>query len=40
MLFPGHLYSAEASLPMGDVRERNAVLSVGSLEQWLTMFGS
>lgn len=40
VLFPGHLYSAEASLPMGDVRERNAVLSVGSLEQWLTMFGS
>lgn len=40
VLFPGHLYSAEASLPMGDVRERNAVLSVASLEQWLTMFGS
>jgi glyoxylase-like metal-dependent hydrolase (beta-lactamase superfamily II) len=40
VLFPGHLYSAEGSLPMGDVRERNAVLSVSSLEQWLTMFGS
>ena len=25
VLFPGHLYSAEGSLPMGDVRERNAV---------------
>jgi glyoxylase-like metal-dependent hydrolase (beta-lactamase superfamily II) len=40
VLFPGHLYSAEGSLPMGDVRERNAVLSVVSLEQWLSMFGS
>jgi glyoxylase-like metal-dependent hydrolase (beta-lactamase superfamily II) len=40
VLFPGHLYSTEGSLPMGDVRERNPVLSVASLEQWLTMFGS
>jgi glyoxylase-like metal-dependent hydrolase (beta-lactamase superfamily II) len=40
VLFPGHLYSAEGSLPMGVVRERNAVLSVASLEQWLTMFSS
>ncbi len=40
VLFPGHLYSAEGSLPMGDVRERNPVLSVASLEQWLAMFGS
>jgi glyoxylase-like metal-dependent hydrolase (beta-lactamase superfamily II) len=40
VLFPGHLYSAEGSLPMGEVRERNAVLSVASLEQWLAMFGS
>jgi glyoxylase-like metal-dependent hydrolase (beta-lactamase superfamily II) len=40
VLFPGHLYSAEASLPMGEVRERNAVLSVASLSEWLAMFGS
>jgi glyoxylase-like metal-dependent hydrolase (beta-lactamase superfamily II) len=40
VLFPGHLYSTEGSLPMGDVRERNPVLSVASLEQWLTTFGS
>jgi glyoxylase-like metal-dependent hydrolase (beta-lactamase superfamily II) len=40
VLFPGHLYSAEGSLPMGEVRERNAVLSVASIEQWLAMFGS
>lgn len=40
VLFPGHLYSAEGSLPMGEVRERNPVLSVPSLEQWLAMFGS
>jgi hydroxyacylglutathione hydrolase len=40
ILYPGHLYSAEGSLPMGDVRVRNPVLSVASLEQWLAMFGS
>jgi hydroxyacylglutathione hydrolase len=40
VLYPGHLYSAEGSLPMGDVRERNPVLSVTSLEQWHAMFGS
>jgi glyoxylase-like metal-dependent hydrolase (beta-lactamase superfamily II) len=40
VLFPGHLYSAEGSLPMGEVRERNAVLSVASLDQWLATFGS
>jgi glyoxylase-like metal-dependent hydrolase (beta-lactamase superfamily II) len=40
VLYPGHLYSPESSLPMGDVRKRNAVLSVSSLEQWLAMFSS
>lgn len=40
VLFPGHLYSPESSLPMGAVRERNPVLSVASLEQWLAMFSA
>lgn len=40
VLFPGHLYSPESSLPMGAVRERNPVLSVASIEQWLAMFSS
>jgi glyoxylase-like metal-dependent hydrolase (beta-lactamase superfamily II) len=40
VLFPGHLYSPESFLPMGAVRERNPVLSVASLEQWLAMFSA
>ncbi len=39
-LFPGHLYSAEASLAMGEVRQRNFVFAPSSLEQWLAAFGS
>ncbi|MGB8179556.1 MAG: MBL fold metallo-hydrolase [Acidimicrobiales bacterium] len=39
VLYPGHLYSREASLSMGEVRERNPVFSATSLEQWLVMFG-
>jgi glyoxylase-like metal-dependent hydrolase (beta-lactamase superfamily II) len=40
ILFPGHLYSAEASLSMGEVRQRNFVFAPSSLEQWLAAFGS
>ena len=40
VLFPGHLYSPEASLTMGDVRARNYVLEPRSPEQWLAMFAS
>lgn len=40
VLFPGHLYSPEFSLTMGDVRARNYVLEPRSPEQWLAMFGS
>jgi glyoxylase-like metal-dependent hydrolase (beta-lactamase superfamily II) len=40
VLYPGHLYSREASLPMGEVRARNPVFSARSLEQWLVMFGA
>jgi glyoxylase-like metal-dependent hydrolase (beta-lactamase superfamily II) len=39
VLYPGHLYSREASLSMGEVRERNPVFAATSLEQWLVMFG-
>jgi hydroxyacylglutathione hydrolase len=40
VLFPGHLYSPEASLSMGEVRRRNYVLEPHTLEQWLAMFAS
>jgi glyoxylase-like metal-dependent hydrolase (beta-lactamase superfamily II) len=40
ILYPGHLYSAEASLAMGEVRERNFVFAPTSLEQWLAAFGA
>jgi glyoxylase-like metal-dependent hydrolase (beta-lactamase superfamily II) len=40
VLFPGHLYSAESSLAMGEVRQRNYVFGPSSLEQWLATFGS
>ena len=40
VLYPGHLYSKEPFLTMGEVRARNPVFSATSLEQWLTMFGA
>jgi glyoxylase-like metal-dependent hydrolase (beta-lactamase superfamily II) len=40
VLYPGHLYSREPSLAMGEVRVRNHVFAASSFEQWLTMFGS
>lgn len=40
VLFPGHLYSAEASATMGETRRLNYVFKPKTLEQWLTMFGS
>ena len=40
VLFPGHLYSAESSLAMGEVRQRNFVLGSLTLDQWLATFGS
>jgi glyoxylase-like metal-dependent hydrolase (beta-lactamase superfamily II) len=40
ILYPGHLYSREPSLAMGEVRARNNVFAANSLEQWLAMFGS
>ena len=40
VVYPGHLYSPEGSLSMGEVRARNFVLEPRSAEQWLAMFGS
>jgi glyoxylase-like metal-dependent hydrolase (beta-lactamase superfamily II) len=40
VLYPGHLYSKEASLAMGEVRARNPVFAATSLEEWLVMFGA
>jgi glyoxylase-like metal-dependent hydrolase (beta-lactamase superfamily II) len=40
ILFPGHLYSAEPSAPMGEVRRLNYVFRPQTPEQWLMMFGS
>ncbi|MGF1596617.1 MAG: MBL fold metallo-hydrolase [Acidimicrobiales bacterium] len=39
MLFPGHLYSPEASRSMGETRQLNVVYKPRSVEQWLMMFG-
>jgi glyoxylase-like metal-dependent hydrolase (beta-lactamase superfamily II) len=39
VLFPGHLYSADPSASMGDVRRQNRALFPASAEQWLAMFG-
>ncbi len=38
VLFPGHLYSAESSAPMSEVREYNYALAPVSEQQWLAMF--
>lgn len=39
VLYPGHLYSPEPSAPLGDVRSRNYVFRLPTLEQWRSMFG-
>ncbi len=38
VLFPGHLYSADPSAPMGAVRRNNRALVPATSEQWLAMF--
>jgi glyoxylase-like metal-dependent hydrolase (beta-lactamase superfamily II) len=40
ILFPGHLYSADASAPMSDVRRHNRALVPASADQWLAMFAN
>lgn len=39
ILFPGHLYSAEPSAPMGETRRMNFVFKPRNAEEWLAMFG-
>lgn len=39
ILFPGHLYSAEPSAPMGETRRTNFVFRPRSAQEWLAMFG-
>jgi glyoxylase-like metal-dependent hydrolase (beta-lactamase superfamily II) len=39
VLFPGHLYSAERSAPLGDVRRTNFVFAPRTAEEWLATFG-
>ena len=39
VLFPGHLYSAEPSQPMGDVRHFNYVFRPRDAQEWMAMFG-
>ena len=39
ILFPGHLYSAEPSAELGEVRKFNYVFRPKTAEQWLMMFG-
>jgi len=39
VLYPGHLYSPEASAPMSQVRRDNFVLAPRSAQEWLAMFG-
>jgi glyoxylase-like metal-dependent hydrolase (beta-lactamase superfamily II) len=38
VVYPGHLYSPERSLPMGDVRERNYALTPTTAAQWIAAF--
>ena len=40
LLYPGHLYSADASGSLGDEKRSNPFLRVSSLEQFLTFMGA
>jgi len=40
LLFPGHLYSAEAQGTLGQERRSNPFLRVTSLEQFLSFMGA
>ncbi len=39
ILFPGHLYSAEASQSLGETRKWNYVFRPRTPEEWIAMFG-
>lgn len=38
VLYPGHLYAPEPHLPLGEVRRRNYVFRVPTLDAWRAMF--
>jgi glyoxylase-like metal-dependent hydrolase (beta-lactamase superfamily II) len=40
VLYPGHQYSLEPSLSMGETRARNLVFRIRSLEQWRAFMGA
>ncbi len=40
VLYPGHMYSPDASSPLGDVRQTNIVFRPRTRDQWMTMFGN
>lgn len=40
VLFPGHLYSPQASAPMGETRRSNMVFRPRSAAEWVRIFGS
>jgi glyoxylase-like metal-dependent hydrolase (beta-lactamase superfamily II) len=39
VLYPGHLYSAEPSATLGEIRHRNYVFRPRTKDQWMMMFG-
>jgi glyoxylase-like metal-dependent hydrolase (beta-lactamase superfamily II) len=39
VLYPGHLYSPEPEMPMGEVRRDNVVFRPRNADEWLRMFG-
>ncbi len=40
VLYPGHLYSAEPSASLGEVRQHNYVFRPRTKDQWMMMFGN
>ncbi len=40
VLYPGHLYAADPSAPMGDVRQSNFVYRFARLDQWKMFMGA
>lgn len=39
ILYPGHNYGGSGSAPLGEVRETNSYLQIGSLAEWRMMMG-
>lgn len=39
LVYPGHLYSAEPSAPMGETRRTNMVFRPRTADEWLAIFG-